>query len=571
MARLQAGRGRPRAARSSCSTRPSGCTSATSRRTCGRSPATRGADAGRARATRRSPGWAARAGSVRRRRPVLPARVRARHPGQGAARRSTRRTRGADAPRRRGRAARPASGRGRGRAAGPAASSRSWCCRRSPSMPAATPRAAGAAGTCADAGRAGGLRPRVRGRGRHRWPRCSGPSAHRRPRADATFAGCCGRAPRAAVPRRPEQPAPSQRPGLVEPLSERELDVLRLLGTDLDGPAIARELVVSLNTVRTHTQNIYTKLGVNSRRAAVRRAGELDLLSRDPLTLTPRVGATPASDSPPRSPHVVMPAHHIRSYFRHHDGHASRQDRPDQPEEEHHERQPPPRRRTPVRDPHQGTPRRPLGRLVRRDDPHRRRPTAPPSSRAPSSTRPRCTACCSRLRDIGLPLLSVTQRRRRPTASPPPNPDNPTKETDMTTTAPHRTHRRAPTPRWTRRARPPAPAGVFYLITFAASIPAAVPAQPRAERPQLHRQRRRRHPGAPGLLPRRGHRPGRHRHRRRRSTRWSSGRTKSLALGFVTTRMIEAAVIMIGVVSLLAVVTLRQDSPAEPEPTRRRS
>ena len=65
---------------------------------------------------------------------------------------------------------------------------------------------------------------------------------------------------------------------LVEPLSGRELDVLRLLGTDLGGPEIARELVVSLNTVRTHTKNIYAKLGVNNRRAAVRRAEELDLL-----------------------------------------------------------------------------------------------------------------------------------------------------------------------------------------------------------------------------------------------------------------------------------------------------
>ncbi len=65
--------------------------------------------------------------------------------------------------------------------------------------------------------------------------------------------------------------------GLIEPLSERELDVLRLLGTDLGGPEIARELVVSLNTVRTHTKNIYAKLGVNNRRAAVRRARELDL------------------------------------------------------------------------------------------------------------------------------------------------------------------------------------------------------------------------------------------------------------------------------------------------------
>ena len=65
--------------------------------------------------------------------------------------------------------------------------------------------------------------------------------------------------------------------GLIEPLSERELEVLRLLGTDLGGPDIARELIVSLNTVRTHTKNIYAKLGVNNRRAAVRRARELDL------------------------------------------------------------------------------------------------------------------------------------------------------------------------------------------------------------------------------------------------------------------------------------------------------
>ena len=68
--------------------------------------------------------------------------------------------------------------------------------------------------------------------------------------------------------------------GLIEPLSERELDVLRLLGTDLDGPDIARELIVSLSTVRTHTQHIYAKLGVNNRRAAVRQAEQLNLFSR---------------------------------------------------------------------------------------------------------------------------------------------------------------------------------------------------------------------------------------------------------------------------------------------------
>ena len=67
---------------------------------------------------------------------------------------------------------------------------------------------------------------------------------------------------------------------LIELLSERELEVLQLLATDLDGPSIARQLVVSLHTVRSHTKSIYAKLGVNNRREAVRRATELDLQSR---------------------------------------------------------------------------------------------------------------------------------------------------------------------------------------------------------------------------------------------------------------------------------------------------
>ena len=53
--------------------------------------------------------------------------------------------------------------------------------------------------------------------------------------------------------------------------------MLKLLGTELSGPEIARELIVSLNTLRTHTKNIFNKLGVNNRRAAIRRAEELDL------------------------------------------------------------------------------------------------------------------------------------------------------------------------------------------------------------------------------------------------------------------------------------------------------
>jgi LuxR family maltose regulon positive regulatory protein len=82
--------------------------------------------------------------------------------------------------------------------------------------------------------------------------------------------------------RRQQGPRPTD-PGqqsLVDPLSTRELDVLRLLRSDLDGPSIARELGVSRATVRTHTQHIYSKLGVSSRRAAVRRAHQLNLYSR---------------------------------------------------------------------------------------------------------------------------------------------------------------------------------------------------------------------------------------------------------------------------------------------------
>jgi LuxR family maltose regulon positive regulatory protein len=71
--------------------------------------------------------------------------------------------------------------------------------------------------------------------------------------------------------------APSIAEPLIEPLSDRELEVLRLLGTELSGPEIARELIVSLNTLRTHTKNIYGKLGVSNRRAALRRAAELGL------------------------------------------------------------------------------------------------------------------------------------------------------------------------------------------------------------------------------------------------------------------------------------------------------
>ena len=86
----------------------------------------------------------------------------------------------------------------------------------------------------------------------------------------ADFYGFCTKIPELA-------PLLARRQVVVGPLSERELHVLRLLRTDLSGPDIARELTVSLNTIRTHTKSIYAKLSVNNRRAAVRRAEELDL------------------------------------------------------------------------------------------------------------------------------------------------------------------------------------------------------------------------------------------------------------------------------------------------------
>lgn len=64
----------------------------------------------------------------------------------------------------------------------------------------------------------------------------------------------------------------------LEALSAREYQVLRLLDTPLSGPEIARDLFVSLNTLRTHTRHIFAKLEVNSRRSAVNRAKERGLL-----------------------------------------------------------------------------------------------------------------------------------------------------------------------------------------------------------------------------------------------------------------------------------------------------
>jgi LuxR family transcriptional regulator, maltose regulon positive regulatory protein len=78
-----------------------------------------------------------------------------------------------------------------------------------------------------------------------------------------------------------EQPGSGRPNGdpLLEPLSDRELTVLRFLPTLMSNAEIASEMFVSVNTVKTHLKHIYRKLGVSERRDAVRRGRELHLLS----------------------------------------------------------------------------------------------------------------------------------------------------------------------------------------------------------------------------------------------------------------------------------------------------
>ena len=67
--------------------------------------------------------------------------------------------------------------------------------------------------------------------------------------------------------------------GLIEPLSDRELEILRLLDLGLTNQEIATRLYISRHTVKAHTHNIYGKLGVNNRSQASARARALGILS----------------------------------------------------------------------------------------------------------------------------------------------------------------------------------------------------------------------------------------------------------------------------------------------------
>ena len=87
-------------------------------------------------------------------------------------------------------------------------------------------------------------------------------------------------APAAAPVPVPPAAVPPER--LLEPLSQAEARVLRFLQTSLSAPEIARELYVSVNTVRTHMRHLYDKLGAHRRLEALDRARALGLLTAAP-------------------------------------------------------------------------------------------------------------------------------------------------------------------------------------------------------------------------------------------------------------------------------------------------
>jgi LuxR family transcriptional regulator, maltose regulon positive regulatory protein len=109
--------------------------------------------------------------------------------------------------------------------------------------------------------------------GRHARQRTAHPALIRK-----VISALGARTPAVPAARLPQSPSEQ----LLEPLSQAETRVLRLLPTSLSAPEIARELYVSVNTVRTHMRHLYDKLGAHRRLEAIDRARTLGLLTPVP-------------------------------------------------------------------------------------------------------------------------------------------------------------------------------------------------------------------------------------------------------------------------------------------------
>ena len=111
-----------------------------------------------------------------------------------------------------------------------------------------------------------------------------------------------GRTPAAPAASPPERTAPAAGlpEHLVEPLSQAEARVLRFLQTSLSAPEIARELYVSVNTIRTHMRHLYDKLGAHRRLEAVDRARALGLLG--PVPQRALTSSLPGASEPGATP-----------------------------------------------------------------------------------------------------------------------------------------------------------------------------------------------------------------------------------------------------------------------------
>jgi DNA-binding CsgD family transcriptional regulator len=105
-------------------------------------------------------------------------------------------------------------------------------------------------------------------------------------------------------------PAKSAKLEHGEILSQREVENLQLLKSDLKGPEIADRLIVSLNTIRFHTQNIYQKLWVNNRLEAIRRPK--NSASRSSLSIRHTPGS---SANPPGLPLLIELPHHVGTTY----------------------------------------------------------------------------------------------------------------------------------------------------------------------------------------------------------------------------------------------------------------